>query len=94
RQRIIIESARPYIAKLVGEATQIDTGGTLTPEHVAMWRETASSLAAEEAGYAYDAYARLKLQSAVLSISSVIGQLAGRGQREQERVWFTRVGRV
>ncbi|MFX4918164.1 hypothetical protein ABTB83_19640, partial [Acinetobacter baumannii] len=56
--------------------------------------ETASSLAAEEAGYAYDAYARLKLQSAVLSISSVIGQLAGRGQREQERVWFTRVGRV
>lgn len=94
RQRIIIESARPYIAKLVGEATQIDTGGPLTPEHVAMWRETASSLAAEEAGYAYDAYARLKLQSAVLSISAVIGQLAGRGQREQERVWFTRVGRV
>jgi patatin-related protein len=94
RQRIIIDSARPYIAKLVGEATQIDTGGPLTPEHVAMWRETASSLAAEEAGYAYDAYARLKLQSAVLSISAVIGQLAGRGQREQERVWFTRVGRV
>jgi len=94
RQRVIIESARPYIARLVGQAARIDTGGPLTPEQVALWRESASSLAASEAGYAYDAYARLKLQSAVLAISNVIGQLAGRGQREQERVWFTRVGRV
>jgi patatin-related protein len=77
RVRLLLESARPDIERLVAKAA----GGTFDrPASIAQihdWREAANALAAREALYAYEVYARLKIDSVLGLLVRWISQVCG-----------------
>jgi patatin-related protein len=78
RLRAIIESARPHISRLVAEV--MDSGNDdepVTHDHIKVWREKANVKAARDAGFAYEAYVRLKLASVRDFISHLIMNIRG-----------------
>jgi patatin-related protein len=78
RLRAIIESARPHISRLVAEVMDSgDNGGPVTHDRVKVWREKANVKAARDAGFAYEAYVRLKLASVRDFISRLIMNIRG-----------------
>lgn len=64
RLRAIVDSARPNIRRLVAEAMTTDREQPISEDRIRGWREQANIKAARDAGFAYDAYVRLKLASA------------------------------
>ncbi len=77
RLRDIIDGARPHIARLVAEVTAIDRDGPVTEDQIRSWREQANIKAAHDAGFAYEAYVRLKLASARNFVSNLIIDIRG-----------------
>jgi len=61
--RSVIDAARPRVHRLVAEVVGGDIPEELTNQQVHDWREGANARAAEEAGFAYESYLRLKLTS-------------------------------
>jgi len=82
RQRRIIRSMRPEV-----EAAIEDALGTAffflapTPKRIGAWRSKANDLAARAAGYAYAAYAHLKLATVAEDAANMIFRLSGGGDR-------------
>jgi patatin-related protein len=72
RLRAIIESARPHISRLVAEVMDTNDNGPVTHDRIKGWREQANVKAARDAGFAYEAYVRLKLASVRDFISHLI----------------------
>jgi len=81
RLKAINEAARPQITELVADAMAAPLEVRLTGQEVRDWREKMSSRAAEEAGFAYEGYARLKLASVHGFISHLIMTLRGTSAR-------------
>ena len=77
RLRAIIESARPHVSRLVSEVIASERDERITEDRIQSWRGQANSKAARDAGYAYEAYARLKLASARSLISELIMNIRG-----------------
>lgn len=77
RLRAIIESARPHISRLVAEVTAIGCNEPVTEDQIRNWREQANIKAAHDAGFAYEAYVRLKLASARSFVSKLIMDIRG-----------------
>jgi patatin-related protein len=77
RVRLLLESARPDIERLVAKAA----GGAFDrPASIAQihdWREAANALAAREALYAYEVYARLKIDSVLGTLVRWIAEVCG-----------------
>jgi patatin-related protein len=88
RLRHIVDAMRPEV-----EAAIERTFGTTlllmrpTAARLAAWRTRAQNVAAREAGYAYAAYAHLKLASVAEEVAASLFRLGGGGDRQrQERV--------
>lgn len=88
RLRRILDAMRPEV-----EAAIERTFGTTfmlgrpTAKRLAGWRAKAQNVAAKEAGYAFAAYAHLKLSAVVEAISAHVAALgAGKGKGSAERV--------
>jgi patatin-related protein len=77
RLRAIVESARPHINRLVAEVIAADIDKQANEDRIRRWRERANSKAARDAGYAYEAYVRLKLASALSFVSKMIMDIRG-----------------
>jgi patatin-related protein len=77
RLRAIIESARPHISRLVAEVMDTNDNGPVTHDRIKGWREQANVKAARDAGFAYEAYVRLKLASVRDFISHLIMNIRG-----------------
>ena len=77
RLSAIIDSARPHISRLVAEVMATDRNDRISEDRIRNWREQANSKAAREAGYAYEAYVRLKLASALSFVSKLIMDIRG-----------------
>jgi patatin-related protein len=77
RLRAIIEGARPHIGRLVAEVMAIDRDERVTEDRIRSWREQANIKAARDAGFAYEAYVRLKLASARGFVSKLIMDIRG-----------------
>jgi patatin-related protein len=77
RLRAIIESARPQISRLVAEVMDTNDNGPVTHDRIKGWREQANVKAARDAGFAYEAYVRLKLASVRDFISHLIMNIRG-----------------
>jgi patatin-related protein len=77
RLRAIVDSARPNIRRLVAEAMTTDHEQPISQDRIRGWREQANIKAARDAGFAYDAYVRLKLASARDFVSRLIMELRG-----------------
>ncbi|MBI5319028.1 patatin-like protein [Bradyrhizobium sp.] len=77
RLRAIVDSARPHVRRLVGEVIAIDHEQPVSEDRIRGWREQANIRAARDAGFAYDAYVRLKLASARDFVSRLIMEIRG-----------------
>ncbi|MCW5704067.1 MAG: patatin-like protein [Bradyrhizobium sp.] len=77
RLRGIVDSARPHVRRLVGEVIAIDGEQPVDAGRIRGWREQANVRAARDAGFAYDAYVRLKLASARDFVSRLIMEIRG-----------------
>ena len=77
RLKDIIETARPHIGRLVAEVTAIARDERVTEDQIRSWREQANIKAAHDAGFAYEAYVRLKLASARSFVSKLIMDIRG-----------------
>ena len=77
RLRAAVDSARPQISQLVGEVMAGDRDAAIDQERIRAWREQANSKAAGDAGFAYEAYVRLKLASVRSFVSRLIMGIRG-----------------
>lgn len=77
RLRAIVDSARPNVRRLVGEVMAGESEQPVSQERIRSWREQANNKAARDAGFAYDAYVRLKLASARDFVSRQIMEVRG-----------------
>jgi patatin-related protein len=78
RLRSIVDSARPNIRRLVaGVMATTEREQPISEDRIGGWREQANNKAARDAGFAYDAYVRLKLASARDFVSRLIMEVRG-----------------
>jgi hypothetical protein len=85
RLRHIVDAMRPEVEAAIERAF----GTTLllmrpTPARLAGWRTRAQNVAAREAGYAYAAYAHLKLASIAEDVATNLFRLTGCGDRVRQ----------
>ena len=78
RLRAIIDSARPQVSRLVAEVlTDNARPARSRPQEVRGWREQVNAQVARDAGFAYQAYVRLKLASVRAFGAQLIVKLRG-----------------
>jgi hypothetical protein len=77
RLRGIIDSARPRISALVEDVMTLAAGETVSEERIRGWRAAANNKAARDAGFAYEAYVRLKLASVRSFLAGLIIEIRG-----------------
>jgi len=87
RLRRIVEAMQPEVEAAIERAI----GSTVflerpTPKRFAAWRARANDLAARSAGYAYAAYAHLKISAVVEEAADAIVRLAAAGSERREEV--------
>jgi patatin-related protein len=76
RLRAIIESARPHISWLVADMMSANDE-PITIGRLGAWRSQANTKAARDAGFAYEAYVRLKLASVRGFVARLIVDMRG-----------------
>lgn len=77
RLRAINDSARPQVSRLVAGVLPETLDRATTPQEVRGWREQVNSRVARDAGFAYQAYVRLKLASVRAFGAQLIVKLRG-----------------
>ena len=81
RLRAIIDSARPQISQLVATAINTNFNGVITAGMLRTWREAVNAQVVRDAGFAYQAYVRLKLASVRAFGAELIVRLRGAPSR-------------
>ncbi|HEY7246668.1 MAG TPA: patatin-like protein [Xanthobacteraceae bacterium] len=77
RLRAIIETARPHVSELVSKFVTVAFDRPISSEELRLWREQVNSQVAFDAGFAYQAYVRLKLASVRAFGAELILKLRG-----------------
>jgi patatin-related protein len=77
RLRAIIDSARPHVSELVAKVVRSSFDQTITTDDMRVWREQVNDHVAVDAGFAYQAYVRLKLASVRAFGAELIVKLRG-----------------
>ncbi|TWB22545.1 patatin-related protein [Nitrospirillum amazonense] len=98
--RSVIDAARPGITQLVHEVVGGEPPAELTYAQIHDWREIANGRAAQEAGFAYEAYVRLKLTSVLDAMGRLVavgcgyqpGTAAARQATEALHAWARATG--
>jgi patatin-related protein len=85
RLRAIVDSARPQIDQLVSNVVTTTLDRTIASAELRAWREQVNSHVARDAGFAYQAYVRLKLASVRAFGAELIVKL--RGVPAQSPLW-------
>ncbi len=75
QQRGIIESARPQITRLVADTVDEPLDQPASANQIRTWRERINAQVVQDAGFAYEGYARQKLTSVRTLVSGVIAML-------------------
>ena len=88
RLRSIIDSARPHVSELVGKVVTATVDRPISTEDVRAWREQVNSHVARDAGFAYQAYVRLKLASVRAFGAELIVKLRGLQAQSPCRAWW------
>ena len=73
----IIESARPHVSELVAGVITGTFDRPISAPELRTWREQVNSHVARDAGFAYEAYVRLKLASVRAFVARLIVKLRG-----------------
>src|SRR5262245_9444577 len=77
RLRAIIDSARPHVSQLVAKVVTARFDRAITSDDLRAWREQVNSHVVVDAGFAYQAYVRLKLASVRAFGAELIVKLRG-----------------
>jgi patatin-related protein len=77
RLRAIIDSARPQVSELVARVITASLDQPVTAHELRKWREQVNAQIARDAGFAYEAYVRLKLTSVRDFVAETIVRLRG-----------------
>ena len=77
RLRAIIDSARPHVSELVTEVVTAAFDRPISPHELRAWREQVNDQVVHDAGFAYQAYVRLKLASVRAFGAQLIVKLRG-----------------
>src|SRR5258708_1755640 len=77
RLRAIIDSARPHVSELVTKVVTASFDRSISTHELRAWREQVNSQVVRDAGFAYQAYVRLKLASVRGFGSQLIVKLRG-----------------
>ena len=77
RLRAIIDSARPHVGELVTQVVTTTFDRAISTDDVRGWREQVNAHVARDAGFAYQAYVRLKLASVRAFGAELIVKLRG-----------------
>jgi patatin-related protein len=77
RLRAIIDSARPHVGELVSKVVTTTFDRPISTDDVRGWREQVNAHVARDAGFAYQAYVRLKLASVRAFGAELILKLRG-----------------
>lgn len=77
RLRDIIDGARPRVSQFVAEIINTAREAPISEARIRTWREQANIKATRDAGFAYEAYVRLKLASAHDFVSRLIADIRG-----------------
>jgi patatin-related protein len=77
RLRAIIDSARPHVSELVTKVVTVSFEQPISTNELRAWREQVNSQVARDAGFAYQAYVRLKLASVRAFGAQLIVKLRG-----------------
>ena len=77
RLRAIIDSARPQVSQLVAKVVTASFDQAISTDELRGWREQVNSHVAHDAGFAYQAYVRLKLASVRAFGAQLIVKLRG-----------------
>lgn len=83
--KAVVDSVRPSVQKLVYEVSPKKLKKITAPEELADWRNLASARAVTEAGYSYEAYARLKIRSTIADLTQVISEICDLAPRSKEK---------
>lgn len=81
RLKTINDSARPQVSRLVADVLPATLDRATTAEEVRGWREQVNARVARDAGFAYQAYVRLKLASVRAFGAQLIVKLRGVPER-------------
>lgn len=87
--KAVVDSVKPSVQKLVYEVSPKKFNKTNTADQLAEWRNLASARAVTEAGYSYEAYARLKIRSTVGGLTKRIADICDLppGGKERRRIF-------
>jgi len=77
RLKAVIENARPHINELVVGLMTVGDDERVNEDRIRGWREQANSKAARDAGFAYEAYVRLKLAAVRGFVCQLISDIRG-----------------
>jgi patatin-related protein len=77
RIKAIIDSARPHISRLVARVLPETLDQAIPAPQLRAWREQVNAQVARDAGFAYEAYVRLKLASVRAFVAQLIVKLRG-----------------
>ena len=91
RIKTIVEAARPYIAELVSGIAKGRINRAPSLARLSEWRDTANSLAAREAGFAYEGYVRLKVIDVLESLAKLMAGAQGLAADSEEADWISEV---
>lgn len=81
----VVDSVKPSVEKLVYAVSPKNFKANTTAQDIEKWRNLASARAVTEAGYSYEAYARLKIRSTVKDLTEIIVTLCDIAPRSEEK---------
>jgi len=84
RLRAIVDSARPQIARMVTALAESAMEEPFSVAQIHAWREAANARAARDAGFAYQGYVRLKLDSVRSYVASLIASICDLREQSPE----------
>ncbi|MBT6330856.1 MAG: patatin-like protein [Kordiimonadaceae bacterium] len=81
----VVQSVRPSVQKLVYDVSPKKLKKVTAPEELADWRNLASARAVTEAGYSYEAYARLKIRGTIADLTKILAEICDIAPRSKEK---------
>lgn len=75
--RAVIDAIRPQVGSMVREILDSSPPAQVTSDVVRQWRIAANTRAAKDAGYSFEGYTRLKIQTAIRYLSGIIADICG-----------------
>jgi patatin-related protein len=88
RVKTVIDAAHPDITRLVAEIASSAPDRSPSPDDMGDWRDAANTVAARNAGYAYEGYVRQKLTAVVSSVATTFATLCGLSAGSAEEGWI------